>query len=388
MALLKRFSISVLLPLLVLLFYATTLRQAPTVAQQEQTYKYAIRVVYFPPNSTLNNKPADGWFNVCPIMDDEAHESSSFCTNDYYSKTFTLADLGLEATWHYTAAESFEHMQQDVLYLWQTFILDNGSQLYQRGCKLEDDPNLLFQGSVPTLENYLPYPNTCLPITNQPEDLNLGATFKTISQYIYPTRTSIPPGTIPAFKHFLPVILGGSKTQPVANDGWSWKLRQTLIKDTDFLVAQYRDCNVTTAGVDWSGCLNAWQFITDTAAVGYSANTEYHFLGLPSQLLRLSNTPSVFHRQSVSFKTTIEGDSFKTHACDVDPADGAFDLSCPFGAVPNVFNFPPVIAYDAYILTVKTPLLVALRNGTFDTPVKPSPQCGAPVPLPCNYPYY
>lgn len=388
MDLLKRFSVVALLPLLLLLVYITTLRQAPTIAQQEQTYKYAIRVIYFPPNSTLNNKPADGWFNVCPIMDNEAHESSSFCTNDYYSKTFTLADLGLAATWHYTAAESFEHMQQLEPYLSQTFILDNGRQAYQRACKLEQNPNLLFKDSTPTLENFLPYPNTCLPIANQPEDLNLGATFKTLSQYTYPTRTSIPPGTIPSFRAYLAVVIGGSRTQPIGDGGWTWKLRQTLIKDTDTFAAQYRDCTVTRDGVDWNSCLTGWQFITDTTTVGYSANTEYHFLGLPPDILKLSNTPAVFHRQSVSFKTTIEGDTFKTHACPVDPADGAFDLSCPFGIVPNVFNLPPIIAYDAYILTVKTPLLVAMRDGSLDTPVKPSPQCGAPAPLPCNYPYY
>lgn len=384
----KRLAVSAFLPLLLVFCYTAVLRQAPTAAQQAQTYKYAIRVVFFLPNSTLNNKPADGWFNVCPIMDNEAHESSSFCTNDYYSRTFTLDEIGLDASLQYTAAESFAYLQQNVPYLWQTFILGNGTQSYQRECKLAEDPNLLFKDSTPTLSNYLPYPNTCLPLANQPEDLNLGATFKTISQYIYPTRTSIPPGTIPPFKNFLPMVVGGGNPQPVANDGWSWKLRQTLIEDTDFMVARYRDCTVTTSGVDWHSCLNTWQAITDTSTVGYSANTEYHFLGLPGPLRRLSNTPALFHRQSVSFKTTVEGDSFKTHACDVALADGAFDLSCPFGVVPNVFNFPQVIAYDAYILTVKTPLVVALHDGTLETPVKPSPECGAPAPLPCNYPYY
>lgn len=359
-----------------------------SIAQTESVYKYYVRVIYFPETSNINGKSADGWFNVCPIHDEEAHESASFCTTDYYSQTFLLSDLGLDATYHYNAAESLEYANHDNLMLYQSFVISNGVEAYQRECKVLDDPNLFFVDSNPRFENFRPYPNTCITTSLLKTDMFTGMDVKSLSAYIYPIRLDKAEEVYPQQLYLPLVMVKKDGIQIPVESPWVWKLRQTAYRESSFLEAQQRDCTVGVDGIDWAGCDNSWKPISDTEQVNYSSVTEYHFLGLPPAGVQVTSTIALYHRQSVTYKTTIEGDSAKTHACEVNMVDGTFNWDCPFKSVPNVFNFPAVTAYDAYILSSNVPLALLDQNGVLTTTIAPSPKCGAPTPLPCNFPYF
>lgn len=354
----------------VLLFISISLR-SHVDAQTGNVYKYLVRVLYFPPNTQINGSSFDGWFNVCPIKDAEDHNSLSFCTNLYYSKYFKLNDLGFTNV--FTGVASFEYLKNNLVYLNQSFIDEKGLNAYGRDCPITGGGNLLFAGT-PGIASYRPYPNSCPTLSSTAVDLPGTIPFKSQSAYIYPTK---PTGS-----------------------SWTWKLQQTLITDTQTLRAQSRACSVIVSGIDWNGCGNAWQTFTDTNSLSYSSFVEYHFIGYPPGTpTPLPNTPTlasiINHRQSVTYKATVEGDRAKTRPCPVNVADGSINfIGCPFVLFPTpAAGTPSIVGYDAYILTVKTPLSVLDITGATVVPTKVSPICATTSPGygnsgMCNYPYY